>query len=80
MTGVVAFQMCPEDGTMWLGGFDAAAATAAPSYTPIVNGLPYYIVNISGASVNGSATLTSADFGPAIIDTGTTQTSCRPRC
>lgn len=74
MTTEVGFQLCPDDGTMWLGGFDAAAATAAPSFAPIVNGAPYYMINVANASVSGSASLTSTDFGPTIIDTGTTQT------
>ncbi|MEO6777243.1 MAG: pepsin-like aspartic protease [Kofleriaceae bacterium] len=74
MTGEVAFQLCPDSGTMWLGGFDAAAATAAPSFTPISTVAPYYIVNVGAASVAGAASLTGADFGPTIIDTGTTLT------
>jgi len=74
MTGEVAFQLCPDSGTMWLGGFDAAAATAAPSFTPISSVAPYYIVNVGTASVSGTASLTGTDFGPTIIDTGTTQT------
>jgi hypothetical protein len=74
MTAQLGFQLCPDDGTMWLGGYDAAAATAAPSFAPIVSGAPYYMINVAGASVSGSASLTSTDFGPTIIDTGTTQT------
>ncbi|HEY6039658.1 MAG TPA: pepsin-like aspartic protease [Kofleriaceae bacterium] len=74
MTGEVAFQLCPDSGTMWLGGFDAAAATAAPAFTPISSVAPYYIVNVGTASVSGTASLTGSDFGPTIIDTGTTQT------
>jgi len=74
MTGEVAFQLCPDNGTMWLGGYDAAAATAAPAFTPISSAAPYYIVSVGAASVTGTASLTGADFGPTIIDTGTTQT------
>ncbi|HET9992918.1 MAG TPA: pepsin-like aspartic protease [Kofleriaceae bacterium] len=74
MTGEVAFQLCPDNGTMWLGGFDAAAATAAPSFTPLSSAAPYYIVNVGAASVAGTASLTGADFGPTIVDTGTTLT------
>lgn len=74
MTGEVAFQLCPDNGTMWLGGYDAAAATAAPAFTPISSAAPYYIVSVGAASVSGTASLTGADFGPTIIDTGTTQT------
>jgi len=74
MAGEVAFQLCPDNGTMWLGGFDAAAATAAPAFTPISSAAPYYIVGVGAASVSGTASLTGTDFGPTIIDTGTTQT------
>jgi hypothetical protein len=74
MTGEVAFQLCPDGGTMWLGGFDAAAATTAPAFTPISSAAPYYIVGVGAASVSGTAALTGADFGPTIIDTGTTLT------
>jgi hypothetical protein len=74
MTGEIAFQLCPDNGTMWLGGFDTAAATAAPSFTPISSAAPYYVVSVGAASVTGTASLTGADFGPTIIDTGTTQT------
>ena len=74
MTAEVAFQLCPDSGTMWLGGHDAAAATAPPSFTPMLSSAPYYMVGVGGASVNGGAALTGADFGPTIIDTGTTLT------
>jgi hypothetical protein len=74
MKGQLAFQLCPDGGTMWLGGYDAAAATAAPAFTPINTAAPYYLVGVGNATVVGSASLTSADFGPTIIDTGTTLT------
>jgi hypothetical protein len=74
MTGELAFQLCPDSGTMWLGGHDPAAATSAPSFTPMLSQAPYYMVGVGGASVNGGASLTGADFGPTIIDTGTTMT------
>jgi Eukaryotic aspartyl protease len=74
MTGEVAFQLCADSGTMWLGGFDPAAATTAPAFTPLSSAAPYYIVSVGAASVTGGASLTGADFGPTIIDTGTTQT------
>jgi Eukaryotic aspartyl protease len=71
----VAFQLCPADGTMWLGGFDSGKTTAAPTFTPIVAGAPYYMINVGGVSVGGTAlTVTGADFGPTILDTGTTLT------
>lgn len=74
MTGQVAFQLCPDSGTMWLGGFDPAAATGAPAFTPLSSAAPYYIVGVGAASMGSGAALTGSDFGPTIIDTGTTQT------
>ena len=74
MTGEVAFQLCPDNGTMWLGGYDAAAATVRPLHARSSSAAPYYIVSVGAASVTGTASLTGADFGPTIIDTGTTQT------
>ncbi len=75
MTSQVAFQLCPDGGTMWLGGYDAGAATAAPSFTPIVAGAPYYMINVGGVGMGDAALpVTGADFGPTIIDTGTTLT------
>jgi len=74
MTGQVAFQLCADSGTMWLGGFDPAAATSAPAFTPLNSGAPYYIVSVGAASMGSGAALTGSDFGPTIIDTGTTQT------
>ena len=33
---VMAFELCPTTGTMWIGGFDAAKAAGAPGYTPLI--------------------------------------------
>jgi hypothetical protein len=74
MKAELAFQLCPDSGTMWLGGHDPAAATAAPTFTPMLTQAPYYMVGVGGASVNGGAALVGTDFGPTIIDTGTTLT------
>jgi Eukaryotic aspartyl protease len=74
MPAELAFQLCPDSGTMWLGGHDAAAATTAPSFTPMLSSAPYYMVGVGSASVTGGTALSGADFGPTIIDTGTTLT------
>ena len=74
MTGQVAFQLCPENGTMWLGGFDASKGATAPAFTPINSVAPYDIVSVGSASMTGGMALTGSDFGPTIIDTGTTLT------
>ncbi|HEY0251057.1 MAG TPA: pepsin-like aspartyl protease, partial [Kofleriaceae bacterium] len=46
----------------------------APAFTPLNQQIPYYIVGVGSAAVGTAASLTSADFGPTIIDTGTTLT------
>ena len=75
MAPQIAFQLCPDSGTMWLGGYDPAATTAPPVFTPMVSGAPYDMVRVGGASVGGADFgVTGADFGPTIIDTGTTMT------
>lgn len=73
MTGQLSFQMCPDGGTMWLGGYDPAKAMGALAFTPQNTQIPYYIVNVATA-VTGGSSLTGTDFGPTIIDTGTTVT------
>lgn len=73
MKGQIAFQMCPDKGTMWLGGFDPNAATTAPAFTPYNAATPYYLVNVGGAGL-GSTSVNGSDFGPTVVDTGTTQT------
>ncbi|MFT3694068.1 MAG: pepsin-like aspartic protease [Kofleriaceae bacterium] len=74
VTGQLAFQMCPDGGTMWLGGYDQTKAAAPVAFTAQNTSIPYYIVGVGSAQVSGSSMLTSADFGPTIIDTGTTLT------
>ena len=77
MPGVMAFQLCPDKGTMWLGGYDPAAVDGTVEYSPIVpiagmSGL-YYAVNTGAAAIDGTDLgVASADFGPTIVDTGTT--------
>ena len=70
MTDVEAFQLCDSGGgTMWLGGYDPAATSADPQYTPMSSQLPYYAMTIS------SMKLGTTDVGftssSAIADTGT---------
>jgi hypothetical protein len=61
---------------MWLGGYDAAAASAAPTYTPmlpITDNDPFYAVNVDDLKLGGTSLgySTAADFQEPIIDTGT---------
>ena len=68
----MAFQLCPDAGTMWLGGVDPTAEAAAPAVTPMVSGFPYYSVHISDVAVGGTSLgVAQAGFGPTIVDTGT---------
>src|SRR6185503_19746180 len=36
VTQEIAVEMCPTDGTMWLGGYDASHAASAVKYTPML--------------------------------------------
>lgn len=68
----MAFQLCPDTGTMWLGGVDPAAEASAPAITPMVSGFPYYAVNVSDVAVGGTSLgVAQSGFGPTIVDTGT---------
>ncbi len=73
---VFATELCETTGTLWLGGFDPAATTAPPQYTPLaadVTSTLYYAVNLASITVNG----TSVDMGSgaqlpdSVVDTGT---------
>lgn len=77
---IMAFELCPTTGTMWLGGFDPTRASAAPGYTPLVPitvDAPFYSIDISSMSIGATAVATSvADFqeagvGSPTVDTGT---------
>ncbi len=66
-----AFQLCPDHGTMWVGGVDPAAEASTPAVTPLNNGFPYYVL-IDGIAVGGGSAIgLTADYGPVIVDTGT---------
>lgn len=76
---VLAFELCPTGGTMWIGGFDATRAAAAPGYTPMVpitRDQQHYAVHISSMSIGSTSVATAADFQssplPPVVDTGTT--------
>ncbi len=77
----MAFEMCGMNegtggGTMWLGGFDATKASAAPAYTPllaITNNQPFYAIDISGMAIGSTSVGTGASaFQKPVVDTGTT--------
>ncbi len=80
MVPIMAFELCPTTGTMWLGGFDSTKAAAAPGYTPLLpisNDQPFYSVDISSMSIGATKVSTSVtdwqepQVGSPVVDTGT---------
>lgn len=76
---IMAFELCSTDGTMWLGGFDATRAAAAPAYTPLLpisENQRFYAVDVNSMSIGSTSVASAADFqssaGPPVVDTGTT--------
>jgi hypothetical protein len=75
VTATMAFELCPTDGTMWLGGYDATHAAAAMQYTPLLttgDNAAFYSVNMTAMAFGATdlgATATSLDN--PIVDTGT---------
>jgi hypothetical protein len=71
---VFATQLCDSGGTLWLGGYDPAATTAAPVYTPLNAelGIYYYAVNLASMTLDGtSIPVGTAQEPDSIVDTGT---------
>jgi hypothetical protein len=71
---VFATELCETTGTLWLGGFDPAATTAAPVYTPSSDlySTYYHTVNLASITV-GSTTVpvSSGQYTDSVVDTGT---------
>jgi hypothetical protein len=71
---VFATELCETTGTLWLGGFDSSATTAAPQYTPSNDLFSqyYYTVNLASITVGGtSVPVASGQFTDSVVDTGT---------
>lgn len=71
---VFAVQLCDNGGTLWLGGFDAAATTGAPVYTPEIAGIDtyYYAIDFESITLAGnSIPVATAQYKDAVVDTGT---------
>ena len=71
---VFATQLCDSGGTLWLGGYDPSATTAAPVYTPMNTQLAsyYYAVNLASITVDGTSIPVGTTSLPgSIVDTGT---------
>jgi hypothetical protein len=74
MPDVFAVKLCVGDAHLWLGGFDAAAASAPVAYAPLLSPtkeLPFYDVKVAGMAVAGRPLdVPAAIWGPALVDTG----------
>jgi hypothetical protein len=73
MPNVFATQLCPSGGTLWLGGYDAAATTGAVQYTPkATTGLAsiYHQVTLASVTVGGM-TVPVSTANASAVDTGT---------
>jgi len=71
---VFATELCTTGGTLWLGGYDPAATTAPPVYTPMAPGVDtvYYAITLTSITVNGTTVpVASAQYSLALVDTGT---------
>jgi hypothetical protein len=66
--GQFAFQLCPDNGMLWLGAADSSHESAAPQFSPMDTSEPYLMIDVSSASV-GSASIGLS--GAAVMDTGT---------
>jgi hypothetical protein len=72
---IFATKLCDTGGSLWLGGFDPSATTAAPQYTPFTTqffDLGYYGVNLVSIEVNGTTVpVASGTYADSLVDTGT---------
>ncbi len=70
---VFATELCDTSGTMWLGGYDPSATTAAPQYTPLSSLISqyYYAVNLASITVDGTVILITGQVPDSLVDTGT---------
>jgi hypothetical protein len=73
MANVFATELCDTGGTLWLGGYDPGAVTAAPQYTPLTDAeSALYSVDLEQVSVAGtSADVPTGTYTESILDTGT---------
>jgi Eukaryotic aspartyl protease len=76
LPNVLATEMCPTSGMLWLGGYDPSFTTAKPQYTPMPPSSPLllnaYPVHLSSITVAGvSIPVASPEEPDSIVDTGT---------
>jgi hypothetical protein len=69
---IFATELCDQGGMLWLGGYDATHATAAPQYTPLVAGLhTAYSVGLATLDIDGTRVpIASPQYSSTVIDTG----------
>jgi hypothetical protein len=72
---VFATELCDTTGTLWLGGYDPAAMTAAPQYTPIASFVSslYYAINLASITANGTTVPITGQLPDSLVDTGTSE-------
>jgi hypothetical protein len=75
VTNTMAYELCPTDGVMWLGGYDASHAQGAPQYTPLMTtgvNQDFYAVDMTDMAIGGTSLgYGSSTFDDPIVDTGT---------
>ena len=75
VANVMGFELCPTDGTMWLGGFDESHVASPVQYTPLLStgvNASFYSVDMTAMAIGGTNLgVSSATFDNPIIDTGT---------
>ena len=75
MPDVFAIELCDDGGTLWLGGYDSSATTAAVEYTPFTTDVVseyYYTVGLTSLTVNGTTVpVASGQYADTLVDTGT---------
>ena len=71
---VLAFQLCSDRGTLWLGGFDPSAMTAPPQYAPMLPmdpTAPFVAVEVDDIGIGGASLgFGAAEIKPTLVDTG----------
>ena len=79
---VFAVQLCSEGGTLWLGGYDPAFATAPPVYTPTFPaGFDAYVytVDLESIAVAGTTVpVPTGQYTASMLDTGSSISTLPP--
>ncbi len=72
---VMGFELCPTDGTMWLGGYDETHVASPVQYTPLLStgdNADFYSADMTAMAIGGTNLgVTAATFDNPIVDTGT---------